>query len=438
MNVTGAVVDRPNYNKHLSTKKEILKDLGIQKYSRSINLFFKENKNVNGVIGHNLVSKVGCLITNKCVFELEPTKNNVGKTAYQKTVYLCNVEFPNSFSMDAIKADMSKFIGSATIEPTYAFSNSVVHLDDGTYFDMGLSMIDLSLKDSSTFGIVNFSKDLDPESKEIIYGNEFNPKYYCILDARANCELEKSRSGNIEDFVDSSTKIIYNTFGNEAVDNFINNEQLTGIYINKRTIAISEFMKLFFNRYLFTGIEDFEFKTETTSAIALIPKKITTFAPFSKDVNEHYLSMLVDGTINCIEVLEKELKEPFKLICGISNNFIIADVYFFNDDETVRITKPLYKMYGEFALNTEIISEEIDSHAELIKMDMLEQSYRSQTLLNNPEAIQELIGIVDSLTEALKLMIEENGEKARQLIGESAIDKHRKKLAHELGLIGKD
>ena len=44
MNVTGAVVDRPNYNKHLSTKKEILKDLGIQKYSRSINLFFKAKK----------------------------------------------------------------------------------------------------------------------------------------------------------------------------------------------------------------------------------------------------------------------------------------------------------------------------------------------------------------------------------------------------------
>lgn len=421
MNMSG-VVDRVNYSKNLSTKKEMLKDLGIKKYSRTVNLFFKENKNSNGIIGHNLVSKVGCLITNKCIFELEPTKDGVGKTAYQKTVYLCDVEFPNSFSMDAIKADMSKFIGSATIEPTYAFSNAVVHLDNGTFFDMGLSMVDLSLKDNSTFGIINFSKDLDPESKQIIYGNEFNPKYYCILDARANEELEKDRSGNIEDFVDSSTKIIYNTFGNEAVDNFINNEQLTGIYINKRTIAISEFMKLFFNRYLFTGIEDFEFQSETTSAIALVPKKITTFAPFSKNVNEYYVSMLVDGTINCIETLEKELKEPFKIICGISNNFIIADVCFLNDNKSIRITKPLYKMYGEFALNSEIISEEIDNQSEIIKTDMLEQSIHSQTLLNNPEAVNELIGYIDSQTEALKLMIEENGERARQLIGESIID----------------
>ena len=71
-------------------------------------------------------------------------------------------------------------------------------------------------------------------------------------------------------------------------------------------------------------------------------------------------------------------------------------------------------------------------------MDMLEQSISSQSLLDNPAAIQELIGIVDSQTEALKLMIEENGDKARQLIGESIIDRQRKKLAHDFGLIGKD
>ena len=438
MNVTSAVIDRPNYNKNLSTKKEILKELGIKGYSRNINLFFKENKNVNGVIGHNLVSKVGCLIINKCIFELEPIEDNVKRTAYQKTVYLCNVEFPNSFSMETIKSNMNKFIGSATIEPTYAFSNAIVQFDNGKFIDLGLSMIDLSLQDNSTFGIINFSKDIDSMSKEIIYGNEFNPKFYCILDARANKETERSRSGNIEDFIDSSTKITYNTFGNEAVDNFINNEQLTGIYIDKDTIAISEFMKMFFNKYLFSGIEDFEFQTETTSSIALIPKKITTFAPFDKNVNEHYLSMLVEDTIKCIEILEKELKEPFKMICGISNNFIITEVYFLNSGKTIRITDPLYKLYGDFALTSEIISEEIDNHADIIKMDMLEQSISSQSLLDSPAAIQELIGIIDSQTEALKLMIEENGDKARQLIGESIIDRQRKKLAHDFGLIGKD
>ncbi len=428
MNITNAVIDRPNFNKKLSTKKEFLRELGIKGYSRSINLFFKESKNINGVIGHNLVSKVGCLITNKCIFELEPTENNVKRTAYQKTVYLCNVEFPNSFSMNAIKADMSKFIGSATIEPTYAFNNAVIEYEDGRFFDMGLSMVDLSLKDNSSFGIINFSKDFNPENKDVIYGNEFNPKFYCILDTRANESIEKDRSGNIEDFVDGSTKIIYNTFGNEAVDNFINNEQLTGIYIDKQTIAISEFMKMFFNRYLFSCIEDFEFQTETNNSIALIPKKITTFAPFSKNINEHYLSMLVESSISCVETLEKELKEPFKLICGISNNFIITNVYFLNGGKTIRITDPLYKMYGGFAINSEIISKEIDNHADIVKMDMLEQCCETQTLLNSPEAINELIGYIDSQTEALKMILEENGERARQLIGESVIEKKQKLL----------
>lgn len=425
MNVTSAVIDRPRYNKALSTKKEFLKDLGIKGYSRVINLFFKESKNVHGIQGHNLVTKVGCLIINKCIFDLPPTKENIGKIAYQKTVYLCDVEFPNSFSMDAIKADMKKFIGSATINPHYAFSNAVVQLSDGKFFDMGLTMVDLSLTDNSSFGIINFSKELDQATKEIIYGNEFNPKYYCILDARANEDVERDRSGNIDEFVDSSTKIIYNTYGNETVDNFVNNEQVTGIYINKRTIVISEFMRMIFSKLLFTCIEDFEFKTESASSIILTPTKIRTFAPFTNDVNIHYLSMLTDDSIKCVEILEKELKEPFKLVCGISNNFAIAEVYFFNDDKIVRITKPLYKMYGEFALNSEDITNEIENQAEIVKSDLLEQSIHSPSLLDNPQAITELIGLINSQTEALRLAIEENGSRIQETIGDSLIDKRK-------------
>lgn len=433
MNVTNTVIDRPRYNKSMLTKKEVLKDLGIKGYSRIINLFFKENKNTNGIEGHDIITKVGCLITNKAIFEISPDKNGVKKTAYQKTVYLCDVEFPNSFSMKSIKSSMGKFLGTATITPHYAFSNSVVLLEDGNFYDLGLSMIDLTLKDNSQFGIINFSKDLDESSKDIIYGCEFNPKYYCILDARANEEMERSRSGNIEEFIDSSTKIIYNTFGNEAVDNFVNNEQQTGIYINKRTIAISEFMKNFFTKLLFTGIEEFEFKSDTSKpSISLTPTKIKTFATFNNDVNIHYLSMLTDDTIKAVEILEKELGEPFKIICGISNNFVITEVYFYNDDKTVRITKPLYKLYGEFAISSEeICNNQIDEQSELVKSDMLEQSIHTLNLLDNPHAITELIGYINNQTESLKLMIEENGERIQNIIGNSLIDQKRQELLQD-------
>lgn len=429
MNMTTTIIDRPNYNKRMSTKKETLKDLGIHGYSRLINIFFKENKNTNGIIDHNLVTKIGCLITNKCIFDI--TVNDLNKKVYQKTVYLCDIEIPSSCSMQTIKDNMNKFIGSAQVIPYYGFSNAVIEGDDGKFVDMGLSMVDLSLVDKSSFGIINFSKDTDERYKDIIYGNEFNPKYYCILDNRANQEYEKDRSGTIDEFVDGSTKIIYNTFGNEKVDNFINNDELTGIYINKRTIAISEFMKSFFSKFLFTCIEEFEFKTETSSSISLIPTNIKTFASFSKDISVYYLTMLTEDTIKQIEILEKELNEPFKLICGISNNFIIIDVYFINDGKRVRITKPMYKMYGEFALSSEDITSEINSQSEYVRENLLEQSVNSPNALANPNSIIELIGYVNSFTNILKTAIESNGDNIRQALGESLIDKHKKLISED-------
>jgi hypothetical protein len=53
---------------------------------------------------------------------------------------------------------------------------------------------------------------------------------------------------------------------------------------------------------------------------------------------------------------------------------------------------------------------------------MLEQSIHTLNLLDNPHAITELIGYINNQTESLKLMIEESGERIRNIVGDSIID----------------
>ena len=144
------VIDRPN--SIYATKREKLKEIGIEKFSREISIFFKEAKNIQGVVGHNLVSTINCLITNKSISYLNSEKD----TLFNKTTYMCDIEFPSGLSLDIIKKNIDKFLDSATIIPTFAFSNSHIERQDGSYVDLGLTIVNLDLHDESSCGLIEF------------------------------------------------------------------------------------------------------------------------------------------------------------------------------------------------------------------------------------------------------------------------------------------
>jgi hypothetical protein len=284
MNITNAI-NKGNYET-VHTQEEILKSIGFKQFQRKICFFIKENKNLYNIEGNNLVTKVGALITNISKSEIDK------RECYNKTVYLCDIEFPNTFDMNAIKRDISKFIDSADIHPLYAFANNHIISHDSQYKfnDYGLTMVDLSIKKSS-YGVLNFSNATQlPLYKEIIYGNEYNPKYYTNRDAKFYSEIDDSRSGNINDIFDNRTKLICNKIGGDSVDIYTNNVKEEGIFIDKRTITINEFITTFFNKYMFLQFDDIEFIYDSRLSKPLNIKKLTTFTKFEQKLKNIILN----------------------------------------------------------------------------------------------------------------------------------------------------
>lgn len=415
MNITSMVIDRPN--SIYATKREKLKEIGIEKFSREISIFFKEAKNIQGVVGHNLVSTINCLITNKSISYLNSEKD----TLFNKTTYMCDIEFPSGLSLDIIKKNIDKFLDSATIIPTFAFSNSHIEKQDGSYVDLGLTIVNLDLHDESSCGLIEFCEKT-PETekyKDIIYKNDYNPKYYNFLDSQLDdLECDKTRSGSIDDFRDLETKIIYNTFGAESVDTFINGSQVPGIYVGKRVLMISEFMRQVFNKCLFSPIETITFTYDTMyREVSIIELK--SYSTFNK--NNSYLKKSANELIEkiiteCCEKFADECKESVKYVCGLDKNFLIIDAYFHSDNRLVRITKPMYKLFGEFAMNSENFINEVESTGDLAKSDMIDQIMKSRGLLESAKSIANAICMIDGYTQQIKMAIEERTSNIQQQI----------------------
>ena len=94
---------------------------------------------------------------------------------------------------------------------------------------------------------------------------------------------------------------------------------------------------------------------------------------------------------------------------------------FFDTHKEIRITKPLYKLYGEFSLNSETLMNDVKSMGDIAKLDYIEQSIesisRNRDKLSIEESIHGVINMIDSATKTLQLMICEQKDQYSNLIG---------------------
>lgn len=410
MDITNQI-NKENYNM-FKTDDETLKSLGFVQFSRKIYFFVKEVDNLYNIEGNKLVTKIGCLITNRSVSSIDDLFN------FNKTVYLCDVDFPKEYNMDAIKRDFNKFINVAEITPLYAFANNHMASVD-KFYNYGLSLVDLSIVNSDSFGIINFvdkTNESSPTFKETIYKNQYNPKFYMLSDAKAHERDNVSRCGKVEEFVDSHTKILCNKYGSENVDNFIDGVKQSNIFINKRTMCINEFITAFFNKYMFLHFDDIEIIYNSQLSKPLNIKKLNTFTKFTDEAKNYYIDQLLTDIDKLTDNLKHEIKEDFYMVFSITDQFVIADVYFFSDNHKIRITKPLYKLYGEFALDSEQMLHDIEISSDIAKSDMLEQIGRDMKGLEFVKDVSNAISMIDNATKALMLNIEENKKSVENLI----------------------
>ena len=406
---------------------KIMKDLGFKKYQRNIHFFMKQNKNVYNIEGNNIITKICCLITNKSVIE------NRGKITYDKTTYLCDVEFPEHCGVEVIKKNIIPFIEAAKITPTYVFENNhCIVLDKNQLYDFGLTMVDVGVSNSSVFGLFNFSnnKQSDPMFKEAVYSNRFNPKFYNHVDAEVfnNDNDDESNTYSISDLRDNNTTIEYSLLDSE-ISTLINNVLQDTYCIDKKMIGLNEFITSFFNKWLFLQFESIEIIYNTKLEKPLGIKNLRTFYPFEEVAKEHFIDLLFNDITICLNNLEKTLNEPFYLVLSINNRNLILDITFFNEnDKRIRILKPLYKLYGEFALESEEIISEIESNTELAKCDMLEQLENNVRGLEMVNDISNAINMLDSAANTLIMNIEDNKSRLENLIGNN---KNRKMIENK-------
>lgn len=419
MNLELTYLNRHKNSSLEQSQAKFMKELGFIGYKRTITFFMKEIKSINGIVGHDLVTKVNCLLTNYSVSMINKTDK-----LFNKTVYICDVDFPAHLSFDKIKNNINEVIHSAEIKPAYAFSTSHIEYDDGTYMDFGLTMVDLTIFDQSQFAITNFSdmKGNNPIFKEIIYSNHYNPKYYTKVHAEVNQKLNESRSGNINEFVDNNTTITYNGRGFETVDTFINNIQKTGLYINKRLISSSELITDLFNKLLFISMERLEFVVDTTNPNLMMNiTELKFYTSFNKNVISYYFEEICDGITKIANEYKHKFKSDFYMVIRIDEQFVMMDLHIYNTNEEFRITKPLFKLYGEFSLKNEEILNEIESTKEFIKMDYIEQiscdpDAKTRSLEDTNRMLREAISDVDNYTNRLLYYIAEAQEHRQQMI----------------------
>ena len=128
MNINSTIFER---NRFCSDDGDILKNMGFIDYRREITLFLKENKNTNGITGHNLVTKINGLVTNYSIFHDHKLNNRL----FTKTTYVCEVEFPNNITIDMLKRNIDSFVSVAMINPIHAFTNAYLVESNGNIRD---------------------------------------------------------------------------------------------------------------------------------------------------------------------------------------------------------------------------------------------------------------------------------------------------------------
>ena len=111
----------------------------------------------------------------------------------------------------------------------------------------------------------------------------------------------------------------------------------------------------------------------------------------------------------------------YYLVLSIDKQFAILDILFFDTHKEIRITKPLYKLYGEFSLSSETLMNDVKSMSDIAKLDYIEQSIESVSRNGDKLALEEnihgVIDMIDSATKTLQLMICDQKDQYSNLIG---------------------
>lgn len=407
------VIDRIRLNENMLETKPSnnLKELGFIDYKRTIQLFIKEIERINGIPDRK-VQEIAALITNYSVVDIDRDSR-----MFNKTVYFCDVEFPKDLNMEAIVKNIEPFIEIAYIRPTYAFQTGHIVRRQNSYVDLGLSMCDLSV--SGSCGIINFAdnKGEFPKFKDQIYNNSFNPKFYNSIDARL--DMQKQRSGNINEFVDNRTTIFCNTYGSTSVENFINNEVKTGIYINNRTRALNDFINDVFQKLLYIGLEKIEIVMKKANKhLEFNVTKCGFFAKFNDDVKHDFIEEILCICEKQAEIINAKIDEDFYLVYSFDTKFAILD-YLYKEggnEREIRITKPIYHLYNEFSIDTEDIMNNVELSGDIAKYDMIETVER-EAMLNlgcSNKDIKNMIDVITNATNTVLAQIESsNSDRAR-------------------------
>lgn len=374
-----------------------MSDLGYINYSRKITIFVKEKENLYKIQGNNIITNVGCLITNMCTYKKDKS------IYYNKTVYLCDLEYPSTLKSSDIKKTLGNCLNECTARPLYAFANNVIEQDSKTSFDLGLTLVDLSVCDNGAYGIINF---IDPERfkgyEEVVYGNKYNPMFY----GNSNEESDRSRIHTIEDLVDNKTKIIFNKSNQESVVNIKNNITQKGIIIDKYTMSLNEYMSSFFAGYLFVPIEKIEFVYDSRLNQPLNIIKLTTFDKFHNDItNDNVVDDVMDLINEKIQILRNELSSDFYIVTRISDQFMICDLHVFNASREIILSKPLYRQYCEYAIDSQQIIDDVEYSGEIAKIDYIEKSIEQIGFNRN---ISGAIELINNATEKLQMLMSEN------------------------------
>lgn len=413
MNMREIVIDRIRLNENMLETKPSnnLKELGFIDYKRTIQLFIKEIERINGIPDRK-VQEIAALITNYSIVDIDRDSR-----MFNKTVYFCDVEFPKDLNMEAIVKNIEPFIEIAYIRPTYAFQTGHIVRRQNSYVDLGLSMCDLSV--SGSCGIINFAdnKGEFPKFKDQIYSNSFNPKFYNSIDARL--DMQKQRSGNINEFVDNRTTIFCNTYGSTSVETFINNEVKTGIYINNRTRALNDFINDVFQKLLYIGLEKIEIVMKKANKhLEFNVTKCGFFAKFNDDVKHDFIEEILCICEKQAEIINAKIDEDFYLVYSFDTKFAILD-YLYKEggnEREIRITKPIYHLYNEFSIDTEDIMNNVELSGDIAKYDMIETVER-EAMLNlgcSNKDIKNMIDVITNATNTVLAQIESsNSDRAR-------------------------
>ena len=395
MNLNASVIDRQQFS---DFDTDLYKSLGFKDYKREIILYLKESKNLNGIVGHDLVTKVNGMIIN---YSIVDDKYHNCRVIF-KTNYICDIEFPASVSLNKIRQNVNNFISMASAVPTYAFTNIYV-IGKNNCDDLGLSMANLYTAYRTTnVEVVNISKinKNDEFYKFLIYLNKYDPKYYNSYDSNTP-NFQRTRNIPIEELYDSHTRITCNTHGDEDVQVYINNNRQTGIYINKKIIGISEALSDLFNKYLFVNIEKLELIYSTKDGYNI--KGLSFFMNFREDLKSHLLGLLERSINNWItKVLETKLADNIYVIISINNQFAIIDLSLIDENKRFVIVKPIYKLYGEFTLTEEVLQNN-KTFANVNRIGHLNAKEKLVLYKYSDEEMDEYI----SFTEKVRLMAQE-------------------------------